>query len=74
MKIKEIKWQPLISLMAVLFVVVQALTTPLNVLANSTSETNKMYKVGQTDSGLVIQSSMNPARNLKASADSSGRM
>ncbi|EGQ1129644.1 Cys-Gln thioester bond-forming surface protein [Listeria monocytogenes] len=74
MKIKEIKWRPLISLMAVLFVVVQALTAPLNVLATSTSETNKMYQVGQTDSGLVIQSSMNPARNLKASADSSGRM
>lgn len=75
MKIKQIKWQPLISLMAVIFVVAQALMTPLSVLAKSTDESTKtMYKVGQTNSGLVIQSSMNPIRNLKSSGNSSGEM
>ncbi|EPR4667150.1 SpaA isopeptide-forming pilin-related protein [Listeria monocytogenes] len=74
MKIKEIKWRPLISLMAVIFVVAQALMTPLNALAKSTDESTKMYKVGQTESGLVIQSSMNPTKNLKASGNSSGEM
>ncbi|EIT7352212.1 LPXTG cell wall anchor domain-containing protein [Listeria monocytogenes] len=74
MKIKQIKWRPLISLMAVVFVVAQALMTPLNALAKSTDESTKMYKVGQTESGLVIQSSMNPTKNLKASGNSSGEM
>ncbi|EAE6702367.1 TPA: SpaA isopeptide-forming pilin-related protein [Listeria monocytogenes] len=74
MKIKEIKWRPLISLMAVIFVVAQALMTPLNALAKSTDESTKMYKVGKTESGLVIQSSMNPTKNLKASGNSSGEM
>ncbi|EKZ6912654.1 LPXTG cell wall anchor domain-containing protein [Listeria monocytogenes] len=74
MKIKEIKWRPLISLMAVICVVAQALMTPLNALAKSTDESTKMYKVGQTESGLVIQSSMNPTKNLKASGNSSGEM
>ncbi|EAC7982074.1 LPXTG cell wall anchor domain-containing protein [Listeria monocytogenes] len=76
MKIKQIKWRPLISLMAVIFVVAQALMTPLNVFAKSTvdSTNTKMHKVGQTESGLVIQSSMNPTKNLKASGNSSGEM
>ncbi|EAH3956956.1 LPXTG cell wall anchor domain-containing protein [Listeria monocytogenes] len=74
MKFKQIKWRPLISLMAVIFVVAQALMTPLSVLAKSTNESTKMYKVGQTESGLVIQSSMNPTKNLKASGNSSGEM
>ncbi|EKZ0262832.1 LPXTG cell wall anchor domain-containing protein [Listeria monocytogenes] len=74
MKIKQIKWRPLISLMAVVFVVAQALMTPLNALAKSTDESTKMYKVGQTESGLVIQSSMNPTKNLKTSGNSSGEM
>ncbi|MEN0726012.1 SpaA isopeptide-forming pilin-related protein [Listeria monocytogenes] len=76
MKIKQIKWRPLISLMAVIFVVAQALMTPLNVFAKSTDDSTntKMHKVGQTESGLVIQSSMNPTKNLKASGNSSGEM
>ncbi|HAB0009962.1 TPA_asm: hypothetical protein GIN74_11225 [Listeria monocytogenes] len=74
MKIKQIKWKPLISLMAVIFVVAQALMTPLSVLAKTTNEDAKMYKVGQTESGLIIQSSINPKKNLKASGDSSGKM
>lgn len=60
--------------MAVLFVVAQALMTPLTALANTNDTTNKMYTVGKTDSGLVIQSSINPVRLLKASGNSSGRM
>lgn len=60
--------------MAVIFVVAQALMTPLTALANTNDTTNKMYTVGKTDSGLVIQSSMNPVRLLKASGNSSGRM
>ncbi|EGJ6230524.1 Cys-Gln thioester bond-forming surface protein [Listeria monocytogenes] len=76
MKIKQIKWRPLISLMAVIFVVAQALMIPLNVFAKSTDDSTntKMHKVGQTESGLVIQSSMNPTKNLKASGNSSGEM
>ncbi|HAO5583503.1 TPA: LPXTG cell wall anchor domain-containing protein [Listeria monocytogenes] len=74
MNIKQIKWKPFISVMAVIFVVAQALMTPLSVLANSTNESTKMYKVGQTESGLVIQSSMNPTKNLKATGNSSGVM
>ncbi|EKZ3573848.1 LPXTG cell wall anchor domain-containing protein [Listeria monocytogenes] len=74
MNIKQIKWKPFISVMAVIFVVAQALMTPLSVLANSTNESTKMYKVGQTESGLVIQSSMNPNKNLKATGNSSGVM
>ncbi|EPE2033280.1 SpaA isopeptide-forming pilin-related protein [Listeria monocytogenes] len=76
MKIKQIKWRPLISLMAVIFVAAQALMTPLNVFAKSTDDSTntKMHKVGQTESGLVIQSSMNPTKNLKASGNSSGEM
>ncbi|HAC0981444.1 TPA_asm: LPXTG cell wall anchor domain-containing protein [Listeria monocytogenes] len=74
MNIKQIKWKPFISLMAVIFVVAQALMTPLSVLAKSTNESTKMYKVGQTESGLVIQSSMNPTKNLKATGNSSGVM
>ncbi|EAE1495369.1 Cys-Gln thioester bond-forming surface protein [Listeria monocytogenes] len=76
MKIKQIKWRPLISLMAVIFVVAQALMTPLNVFAKSTDDSTntKMHKVGQTESGLVIQSSMNPTKNLKATGNSSGEM
>lgn len=62
--------------MAVIFVVAQALMTPLNVFAKSTDDSTntKMHKVGQTESGLVIQSSMNPTKNLKASGNSSGEM
>lgn len=60
--------------MAVIFVVAQALMAPLNALANTNDTTNKMYTVGKTDSGLVIQSSMNPVRLLKASGNSSGKM
>ncbi|EAD9483305.1 SpaA isopeptide-forming pilin-related protein [Listeria monocytogenes] len=74
MNIKQIKWKPFISVMAVIFVVAQALMTPLSVLAKSTNESTKMYKVGQTESGLVIQSSMNPTKNLKATGNSSGVM
>ncbi|EGC3029989.1 LPXTG cell wall anchor domain-containing protein [Listeria monocytogenes] len=74
MNIKQIKWKPFISVMAVIFVVAQALMTPLSVLANSTNESTKMYKVGQTESGLLIQSSMNPTKNLKATGNSSGVM
>ncbi|HAO6229140.1 TPA: LPXTG cell wall anchor domain-containing protein [Listeria monocytogenes] len=74
MNIKQIKWKPFISVVAVIFVVAQALMTPLSVLANSTNESTKMYKVGQTESGLVIQSSMNPTKNLKATGNSSGVM
>ncbi|WP_260490468.1 SpaA isopeptide-forming pilin-related protein [Listeria cossartiae] len=74
MKLIRRKWRPLISIMAVIFVVAQALMTPLTALANANDTTNKMYTVGKTDSGLVIQSSMNPVRLLKASGNSSGRM
>ncbi|WP_235006627.1 SpaA isopeptide-forming pilin-related protein [Listeria monocytogenes] len=74
MKLIKRKWRPLISIMAVIFVVAQALMTPLTALANTNDTTNKMYTVGKTDSGLVIQSSMNPVRLLKASGNSSGRM
>ncbi|EAC8292098.1 Cys-Gln thioester bond-forming surface protein [Listeria welshimeri] len=74
MKIKRIKWRPFIAIMAVIFVVAQTLIPPLNALAKSTEESNKMYKVGQTKSGLVIQSSMNPIKNLKSSGNSSGEM
>ncbi|EQB9225651.1 SpaA isopeptide-forming pilin-related protein [Listeria monocytogenes] len=74
MKLIRRKWRPLISIMAVLFVVAQALMTPLTALANTNDTTNKMYTVGKTDSGLVIQSSINPVRLLKASGNSSGRM
>ncbi|HHT5777274.1 TPA: SpaA isopeptide-forming pilin-related protein [Listeria monocytogenes] len=74
MKLIRRKWRPLISIMAVIFVVAQALMTPLTALANTNDTTNKMYTVGKTDSGLVIQSSMNPVRLLKASGNSSGRM
>ncbi|WP_270996785.1 SpaA isopeptide-forming pilin-related protein [Listeria seeligeri] len=74
MKLEQIKWQPLISLMAVIFVVAQVIMTPLTALAESTDEKIKMYKVGQTDSGLVIQSSKNPTKNFKASGNSSGEM
>lgn len=74
MKLEQIKWQPLISLMAVIFVVAQVIMTPLTALAESTDEKIKMYKVGQTDSGLVIQSSKNPTKNFKASGNSSSEM
>ncbi|WP_271006513.1 SpaA isopeptide-forming pilin-related protein [Listeria seeligeri] len=74
MKLEQIKWQPLISLMAVIFVVAQVIMTPLTALAESTDEKVKMYNVGQTDSGLVIQSSKNPTKNFKASGNSSGEM
>ncbi|EAD7292685.1 hypothetical protein ABZ40_13500 [Listeria monocytogenes] len=74
MKLIKRKWRPLISIMAVIFVVAQALMAPLNALANTNDTTNKMYTVGKTDSGLVIQSSMNPVRLLKASGNSSGKM
>ncbi|EGC1409013.1 Cys-Gln thioester bond-forming surface protein [Listeria monocytogenes] len=74
MKFKQIKWRPFIAIMAVIFVVAQTLIPPLSALAKSTEESNKMYKVGQTKSGLVIQSSMNPIKNLKSSGNSSGEM
>ncbi|MBF2402846.1 LPXTG cell wall anchor domain-containing protein [Listeria seeligeri] len=71
---KQIKWKPLISLMTVLFVVAQVLVMPLSVLAKTMEKDVKMYQVGQTESGLVIQSSINPKRNLKAGGTSSGEM
>ncbi|EEJ1215267.1 Cys-Gln thioester bond-forming surface protein [Listeria monocytogenes] len=74
MQIKRIKWRPFIAIMAVIFVVMQTLMPPLSAIAKSTEESNKMYKVGQTKSGLVIQSSMNPIKNLKSSGNSSGEM
>ncbi|WP_239257333.1 SpaA isopeptide-forming pilin-related protein [Listeria ilorinensis] len=69
---RNIKWKPLLAMMTVVLVVVQTFLPSLSVLAQTTE--NKMYKVGQTQDGLVISSSYKPSSNLKASGTSSGKM
>lgn len=70
----KLKWKPLVSLIAVIFVVTQVIMTPISVFANTGKAEKKMHKVGETKSGLIIESSMNPAGKLKASGNSSGEM
>ncbi|WP_270999898.1 SpaA isopeptide-forming pilin-related protein [Listeria seeligeri] len=70
----KLKWKPLVSLIAVIFVVTQVIMTPISVFANTGKAEKKMHKVGETKSGLIIESSMNPTGKLKASGNSSGEM
>ncbi|HAO6496192.1 TPA: LPXTG cell wall anchor domain-containing protein [Listeria monocytogenes] len=71
---KKTKWKPLVSLIAVIFVIAQALMTPMCSYAKTITSTDKMYKVGETSSGLLVQSSVNPTRKLKSDGTSSGEM
>ncbi|EAC4184109.1 LPXTG cell wall anchor domain-containing protein [Listeria monocytogenes] len=76
MKIRQIKWKPLISIMAVILVLTQTLLTPLSGFAKTTKNIgdDNMYTVGKTESGLVIHSSVNPSKKLKSNGNSSGEM